>query len=558
MVRVLNDNFGLKGRIDELLEKFVGVYSSSGTKNEKLVEKFYGEWFDSMEYFKTRGEQAGFFRIPGDVFERAISWCVLRGSGDDAVVLLHHYDVVDTDDYRNLRDIATKPGELMAALKSGKMGLDEESAKDLASGKWIFGRGTADMKGGAAIQMALFERYAIRAGEGNLRGNIVLLGLPDEENLSSGGRAAPLILKELKDRYGLNYLLALNSEPTDRGLGEDSPKIQVSSIGKVMPLIYARGVLSHAGKVYDGLNPIKLMSEVVGRLDLNPEFIDEFEGVVSPASTFLYLKDAKNVYDVSLPMAASGYMSVMFMKKSIGEIMDIIRRSCVCAFDSVIADVQSSFDAYTRTGGGVSRKLQWRSNVKLYSDLYSEAYRDAGEKFKDDLSTAITDLRKRILEGDTDLTEASRMIIGLTLSHVKDTSPVIVIALVPPYYPFVANSMLGAKSGRVDALCDDMAKYAKIKFGDNLVKHCLVGMSDLSFFMSNAGVRDNDYVRENMLLWNDMYCIPFDEIGEISMPVLNIGPWGKGIHKYTERVFANDLRRRTPDLISFAVENMLG
>jgi arginine utilization protein RocB len=557
-VAVLDDDFGLKGRIDELLEKFVGVYSSSGTKNERLAEKFYGEWFDSMEYFKTRGEQAGFFRIPGDVFERAIPWCALRGSGDDAVVLLHHYDVVDTDDYRNLRDIATKPGELTAALKSGEMSLDEESARDLASGEWIFGRGAADMKGGAVIQMALFERYAMRAKEGNLRGNIVLIGLPDEENLSSGGRAAPLILKELKDRYGLNYLLALNSEPTDRAHGGGSLKIQVSSIGKVMPLIYARGVLSHAGRVYDGLNPIKLMSEVVGRLDLNPAFIDEFDGVVSPASTFLCLKDAKNVYDVSLPMSASGYMSVMFMKKSIGEIMDIIRGSCADAFDSVIAAVQSSFDAYTRTGGGAPRKLPWRSNVKLYSDLYSEACRDSGEKFKDDLSDAIEGLKRQILDGDTNLTDASRRIIELTLSHVKDTSPVIVIALVPPYYPFVANSMLGAKSGRADALFDDMAKYAKAKFGDSLEKNCIVGISDLSFFMKNAGAGDNDYVRENMLLWDDMYRIPFDEIGEISMPVLNIGPWGKGIHKYTERVFADDLRRRTPNLISFAVENMLG
>ena len=118
--------------------------------------------------------------------------------------------------------------------------------------------------------------------------------------------------------------------------------------------------------------------------------------------------------------------------------------------------------------------------------------------------------------------------------------------------------MLGEKSGRADALFDDMAKYAKAKFGDSLEKNCIGGISDLSFFMKNAGAGDNDYVRENMLLWDDMYWIPFDEIGEISMPVLNIGQWGKGIHKYTERVFADDLRRRTPDLISFAVENMLG
>jgi arginine utilization protein RocB len=66
-----------------------------------------------------------------------------------------------------------------------------------------------------------------------------------------------------------------------------------------------------------------------------------------------------------------------------------------------------------------------------------------------------------------------------------------------------------------------------------------------------------DYIRNNMLLWGDSYNIPFDEIEEISMPVLNVGPWGKDIHKYTERVFAEDLYNRVPDLISFLIDDIL-
>lgn len=43
-----------------------------------------------------------------------------------------------------------------------------------------------------------------------------------------------------------------------------------------------------------------------------------------------------------------------------------------------------------------------------------------------------------------------------------------------------------------------------------------------------------------MLIWRDIYYIPL-EIKEISMPVLNVGPWGKDLHKYTERVNKDDL-----------------
>jgi arginine utilization protein RocB len=54
-----------------------------------------------------------------------------------------------------------------------------------------------------------------------------------------------------------------------------------------------------------------------------------------------------------------------------------------------------------------------------------------------------------------------------------------------------------------------------------------------------------------------VYSLPFGEVREISMPVLNIGPWGKNIHECAERVFREDLVRRTPDLMAFAIEQTL-
>ncbi|QHI71394.1 hypothetical protein [Aminipila terrae] len=54
-----------------------------------------------------------------------------------------------------------------------------------------------------------------------------------------------------------------------------------------------------------------------------------------------------------------------------------------------------------------------------------------------------------------------------------------------------------------------------------------------------------------------MYYIPLDTIREQSMPVLNVGPWGKDLHKYTERVYKKDLFERLPQLIDFIVNSVL-
>jgi len=237
--------------------------------------------------------------------------------------------------------------------------------------------------------------------------------------------------------------------------------------------------------------------------------------------------------------------------------MGLIHEGCRTAFASAIADVQKSFDAYTSARGGEKRQLPWQVNVKLYSELYAEARGDSGGDFARGLASTVAELKDKIARGGLSLTDASRAIVEKTLLYVKDRSPVIVIALMPPYYPYVANWMLGGGAERADAVCDAVIEAARDEFGDNYVKHCLVGMSDFSYFLRNPAGGDDDYIRDNMLLWGDVYEIPFAELAEVSMPIINIGPWGKGIHTYAERVFADDLYRRTPRLLSLAIEKTL-
>ncbi|MDR0425474.1 MAG: M20/M25/M40 family metallo-hydrolase [Clostridiales Family XIII bacterium] len=549
----------LQGRIKELMYDFVRIYTPTGTAGERGAESFYSGLFASMDYFRERPGLAGMYEIPGDFLGRSVHWCLVKGKGDDTAVFLHHYDVVDTDDYRNVQGLATEPDALAEALREGRISIDDGAKRDLESGKWIFGRGVADMKGGAAVQMALLERYAEAAGKGELQGNILMVGVPDEENISAGGRAAPLLLKKLKDEHGLRYVLAMNAEPNERVDDNGRLGLFIGSIGKVMPLIYVRGKLSHAGLLYEGLNSIKVLSKIVGVLDVDPELIDGIDGIVSPAPTFLYMKDTKTVYDVSLPAAASAYMNVMFFRKSIGEIMEIVRRRCVAGFEAAIADVQRSFDAFNAASGNMARALPWKANVKLYSQIREEALRDSGEAFEKAMAALTANIKDKVAAGEMTMVDASHAIIEHTLLYVRDVSPVAVIALIPPYYPVVRNAMLGdtAEAAEVDRLCDEVIGRAKSKFGKEHVRHHIIGMSDLSYFMKNPAPGDNAYVSSNMLLWEDIYSIPFGAVDEISMPVMNIGPLGRDIHEYTERVLEEDLLRRTPDLMAFAIEKIL-
>ena len=551
---MVKDKEYMKNLIEENLLAFVGTRSDTNSKEEHNVEKFFENYFLKLDYFKKHPEYCGLFDIPGDYLDRKIPWCLLKGKGDDTIVFIHHHDVVETKDYGILEYLSLKPYELMEAFKQNKMELPKQAYDDLMSDKWLFGRGCSDMKGGGSIQLSLIEEYS---KEEDFNGNIVLISVPDEENLSAGMRGATYLLKDLKEKYNLNYILMLNSEPHERG-NDLKPTIYDGSIGKIMPVVYVRGKLAHVGQIYLGLNPINLLSEIIRRTELNPNFIEKVGTTTNPPPTWLYHKDRKQVYDVSLPIASTGYMSILPLKRSPMSIMDELKEICNSAFIQVIDDMNESYKTYNKIAGTEYDKLPWEASVKFYSELYEEALRDSGNEFEIAYSNLMADIKDKFNSNKISTIDASNAIIEKTLEFVRDKNPCVILAIAPPYYPSTNNSLLGEKSEKINETIKKLKLYAKENFNEEYtVQNYFTGISDLSYAMFVSDQEDIDYISNNMLMWNDIYYIPLEIIKELSMPVINVGPFGRDLHKYTERVWKEDLFYKTPQLIDLVVRNML-
>src|SRR6185437_10405502 len=128
----------------------------------------------------------------------------------ETVVLISHFDTVWTEEYGVLEPLAFHPEELTKKLLEHKEDLPEAARIDLESGKYLFGRGTMDMKMGLALHMQLIEKAII----GKWPINLLLTTVPDEEVNSAGMRAAVTELVRLREEHGLVYKLFLNSEPS--------------------------------------------------------------------------------------------------------------------------------------------------------------------------------------------------------------------------------------------------------------------------------------------------------------------------------------------------------
>ena len=97
------------------------------------------------------------------------------------------------------------------------------------------------------------------------------------------------------------------------------------------------------------------------------------------------------------------------------------------------------------------------------------------------------------------------------------------------------------------------ARWQEVYYVTNYMK----GITDLSYAALQNGENIVPYIGPNMPLWQKSYDIPFAEMQALSVPVINIGPWGKDHHKFTERVYKIDLYERTPALLESAIDFLL-
>ncbi len=549
--KILN---GIEDDIKYILLSYIKAESYTSTEKEIEAEKFFLNYFSALPYFKNTPNSYGTYKIENDSLNRSVCYAFLKGKGDDTIVFIHHNDVVSVEDFKLLKNYAFSPEELKNELMKIKDTLKEDVQKDLNDDSFLFGRGVCDMKGGGAIQIALTKRYSELS---NFKGNIVLIAVPDEENLSAGMRAGVKFLNELKERYNLNYKIMINSEPHQR---KDFTQgiFSEGSVGKVMPFVYVRGFLAHAGKVFEGLNPLNVMSSIVRKTEINMELSDIVGNEAAPPPTWLYLKDNKDQYDVSMPLSIKGCFSILTLKQTPQSIMKKVKNICVDAFDEVICDMNKNYRRFLEATNMPTKQLPWETKVVNFSELYMEAKNDYKDEFELKYNEKINELQVKMNNNELTIIACNFELIEFIYGYINDLSPRIVYGLIPPYYPNVANLFFDNLDESIKSISCELNKFTEDNFNQTYTnEYFYTGISDLSY----TSIQHSDEVlrslRESMPLLGKLYDIPVDEIEKISMPCINIGPWGKDFHKMTERVNKEDLFVRTPRIIDHAVSLIL-
>ena len=506
----------MKKRILELLRDMVGINSVTNTEYERLIEDYLYEQFCKLPYFAKHGTYFGQIAIPGDAYGRRVVYGLVKGNTNKTVVLLNHHDVVSTEVYGELEPYAFNMSELAVRMKNKIY--DADTNADLNSNQWLFGRGSCDMKGGIAAQIAVLEEYSKNPNDGSL----LFVSVPDEESFSAGMRGALWLFEEFKKDWELDYKLLINCEPNEQIKGKQI--VSVGSVGKLLPVVLVQGKTVQIGNYDEGINPVAVLARLVCATEYDLTLVEKCGTEKTIPPVWSYMRDLKESYDFSLPQQAVGYCNILTFSKTPVDIMDLFLEKCRFIAGEIYDEKNASL----------------KIKVLTYADLVNLAKTKEGfAKFSSELNE---DMLKRAISEGIDYPAQTISIMKKMLNFAGVSEPVIVIAFAPPYYPAVNSIELVGES--FDKVMHTINNSLPSDF-----KQYFLGVSDCSY-CGMARTIDSSCYTLNTPVWGKMYSFNIDILNKMKIPFVLLGPWGKNLHQNTERVNVKSLTETLPSTLN--------
>ncbi|CRK82280.1 M20/M25/M40 family metallo-hydrolase [Neobacillus massiliamazoniensis] len=527
--------WGTPQTLRELLCEVVSWKSMTLTDGEREFPSKILTKLQDLVYFQ---ENPNHLRLhDADLGRRFLTALYRHPDVNDTIVLISHFDTVNTEEYGDLEEYAYRPEELTKLLCERRVELPEDALQDLQSGDYLFGRGTMDMKMGLVMHMGLLEKATVEQWPIN----ILLLTVPDEEVNSSGMRAAVPKLLELKEEFHLSYKLFLNGEPVfTQEPGDEHYYVYSGSIGKIMPSALFYGKETHVGEPLSGITAPYIASFLTQRMEWNQNLQESVMGEKTPLPVTLQQKDLRLEYSVQTPYRSSALYNVFLMKRSAEEIINLFEKVAVDA-------ARACNQVYREICAEQSVEPIGEVRVIRFEQLQKYALEKLGANFVEEVKSAVQ------ANPNWDDREKSFRIADTLLIQCQELVPAIVLLYAPPYYPAVNSSE--------DALVKQCVEFVKNqgleKFGLQIKQvHFFNGISDLSYVNYHDAGEEWTVFKENTPVWGTSYGIPFDAMADLQAPVLNVGPFGKDAHKRTERLHIKSAFEQVPILVEEMIKMM--
>lgn len=552
MNKIIAGNLGEK--IRNIAVELTHIRSVVGTYGEITIAEEIYKHLEKIEYFKKHPDNLRYLPLKNDELGRKNVLAFIEGTkrhSKRTILSLGHIDTAGIDDFAELKEYADKPEIIQEKLKSIKF--CEETLAEIHSPDWIFGRGIFDMKTGVAALLVMLEEFSKQVDD--LEGNIVFIGVPDEEGNSAGMLSGVEDLEQLAMERDWEFIAAVNTDyMTTKYPGDDNKYVYIGTVGKLLPCFYLYGEETHVGEAFNGLDANLLASEVLYQVDLSTDLCDIADGEVTLPPISLCQRDLRTEYSVQTTNAVNLYFNYATHSSQPDEVLAKCKAKAEQSFENVIKRLNEEYEKYCNLSNIPFRKLPWKTQVLTYDELYRHVKSEMGDKIDEIIAGLVAALKQK----GVDDRAFSLAIVQEVHKYYSDQNSKIVVYFAPPYYPHIFVQGYDAKERNLLCAVEQAVTDVKVQYDYNIViKKFYPYISDLSYCSISQNTANIKGLTDNLPAWPHKYNLPIKSMQNISMPVVNIGPFGKDAHKLSERLCTAYSFDAMPQILYKTLQNLL-
>lgn len=539
----------------EFTQKLVRVPSIVNTPGEKEMAQGLYDLIMSFRYFVQNPTQILLTRTLNDELERYNVLAFVRGTKqaeNRTVILMGHLDTVGIDDFNNLKSKACNPEELMKALQNEN--LPAPIQEQLTSGEWLFGRGVLDMKAGVASHLYLLKYYSEHPEE--LAGNLVLVAECDEEDSSHGILSALKTLKRWQEEYHFDYVAAINSDfVAPRFAGDENRYIYKGTVGKLLPSFFITGMETHVGSCFEGFDPNFVAAELTRQIDYNPELCDAAYGETPVPPVSLKQTDLKPSYTVQTALSAYVYYNFFIHSWSPKDVLAKLKQQAEIAMTNALSAFSQRYQTYCAMSGEPYHGVPWQARVFTYEELNRLLESEHGseyilhmKEFKDAL----------LLDKSLDARMFAARVVEEAWKWIQDKSPAVILFYSSLYSPRIEVTGKDTREQQLlKALAQAVETLQPHYHHPIVTRNFFPYISDMSFVALSDDEEGIQAVGFNDPGWGTKHYVEYQDIRDINVPVICIGPYGLDAHKKYERIELRYSLEIVPNLTNQVIKNLL-
>jgi arginine utilization protein RocB len=536
-------------------KQLMNIESIVNTNGEREIAQVLHSMIASFPYFIKHPEQLLIEPTHDDELERYNVLAYVKGTktpSSKTVILMGHIDTVGIDDFTQLADLACKPDELLEAFRNEDLPPNLRAHAD--SDKWLFGRGSLDMKSGVASHLYLLKYYSEHPEE--LEGNLVFLAECDEEDSSHGILSALKTLKAWKKQHGFNYMTAVNGDfVAPRFEGDENRYIYKGTVGKLLPSFFITGAETHVGSCFEGLDPNLIAAELTRQIDYNPDLCNEALGETTVPPVSLKQTDLKPVYTVQTALSAYVYYNFFIHSWSPKDVLDKLKDQAEIAFNNALILFEERYKRYCQLSREPCREIPWKARVMTYEEMENLLTAQYGNEYSDHMAQ----FKEQLLHDKTlDVRMFAARVVEEAWKWMPDKNPAIIIFFSSLYSPRVElHGENEDEKNLIQALDEAVAAIQPNYAKPIVIRNFFPYISDMSFVALSDDESALDAAALNNPSWGTKFFVDYQDVRSINVPVINIGPYGLDAHKKYERAELKYSLEIVPNLTNLVIRNVL-